>query len=470
MSVTYGFYNSHNGDRKYSAEDVSRIFDGLITDGIFKGFGDAFKITPGETGSFVSVGTGRAWFNHTWIYNDAPLLISFEDVPSGSKRIDAIVIDIDVVNRVNSIKVVTGDAVATGTPTRPTLTKGENGTSYQYPLCLVEMDPQSNYVVGYMHITNLIGLASEGTQFVTGVVESVSVDDFVAQWEAEFDSWLDYIKRILEDQVVTGGAEFANQLYEHETEINRNSSRLSDIEGQNDAVTHRNIYRGKYHGTEITEDQYHAIRGGYFEDIYVGDYWKFNDTVWRIVDIDYWIRSYGETRHHILLMPDEPIGNLPAKLDSEMSPISSTEGGYYHSNLSDSYATKEFLSKFADTPIAERLEYNDYIVDAVDKQTGAPTNGSWYEVKESVPSEIMMYGTRIWSYSNNASAYHLFTNSPSQLSAFRLNPRLIFCCSRYWLRDTVSATQFAMVLEGNGTANRAKAASSYGYRPIVMIG
>ena len=34
MSVTYGFYNSLNGDRRYDANQMSAIFDGLIIDGV----------------------------------------------------------------------------------------------------------------------------------------------------------------------------------------------------------------------------------------------------------------------------------------------------------------------------------------------------------------------------------------------------------------------------------------------------
>lgn len=35
MAFTFGFYNSLNGDRKYNAEQVSSIFDGLISDGVY---------------------------------------------------------------------------------------------------------------------------------------------------------------------------------------------------------------------------------------------------------------------------------------------------------------------------------------------------------------------------------------------------------------------------------------------------
>ena len=57
MSVTYGFYNSLNGDRKYNAEQVSSLFDGLIIDGVFASVGMAFAVKA-TTGITVNVGIG----------------------------------------------------------------------------------------------------------------------------------------------------------------------------------------------------------------------------------------------------------------------------------------------------------------------------------------------------------------------------------------------------------------------------
>lgn len=70
MSVTYGFYNSKNKDRRYDAIQMSSIFDGIIRDGILQHVGTAMMVKE-STGMMVNVGIGRAWFNHTWTLNDA---------------------------------------------------------------------------------------------------------------------------------------------------------------------------------------------------------------------------------------------------------------------------------------------------------------------------------------------------------------------------------------------------------------
>ena len=44
MAFSYGFYNSLNGDRKYDSEDLSRMFDGIIYDGVIGAVGDTFAV------------------------------------------------------------------------------------------------------------------------------------------------------------------------------------------------------------------------------------------------------------------------------------------------------------------------------------------------------------------------------------------------------------------------------------------
>lgn len=54
MAVTYGFFNSVNGDRKYNADQMSSYFDGLVTDGVYEKIGDALIVKAG-TGMQVSI-------------------------------------------------------------------------------------------------------------------------------------------------------------------------------------------------------------------------------------------------------------------------------------------------------------------------------------------------------------------------------------------------------------------------------
>ena len=85
-------------------------------------------------------------------------------------------------------------------------------------------------------------------------------------------------------------------------------------------------------------------------------------------------------------------------------------------------------------------------------------------------SEIMVYGCGIFKpVSDGTTVVYDYTISKSQLPLFALNPKLIVS-SRYswWLRDVVSAANFADV-HACGNAVNHNASSSYGVRPAFSI-
>lgn len=188
MSLTYGFFNSVDGDRMYNAIQVSSIFDGIIEDGIFGSIGDTFQVLA-TTGLGTSIGTGRAWFNHTWTYNDAVIQIVLDGSDPILPRYDAIILEVDesVGVRANSIKKVTGTPATT--PAYPTLTNTEY--VHQYPLAYILVNGGSTSIT-QASIENMIGSGS--CPFVMGPLSVVSTNDLVAQWEEEFISWFEQMQ------------------------------------------------------------------------------------------------------------------------------------------------------------------------------------------------------------------------------------------------------------------------------------
>lgn len=186
MAVTYGFYNSVNGDRKYNAEQMAQIFDGIINDGVFSSVGTAFAVNP-SSGMVISVGAGRAWFNHTWTYNDAAITLTVSTAPAGTlKRIDAVVIEVDTNSRVNTIKIVAGTQAAS--PVRPTLVN--TGGVYQYALAYITVAAGTTAITSTM-IASVVGT---DTPFVTGPLETVGVTGLYDYWRAEFETWFDHLQ------------------------------------------------------------------------------------------------------------------------------------------------------------------------------------------------------------------------------------------------------------------------------------
>lgn len=195
MAVTSGFFNSVNHDRLYDAEQVSSIFDGIIVDGVYENYGDGLRTTAVSTAdNTVSVGTGRAWFDHTWTLNDTPLTIQLEPANEMIKRIDAIVIDVDRTKEVrkNSIIYLKGPIVE-GEAKPPTFLDEE--FHKQYPIAYINRNPGATGPVSQSDIEYMVG--TEKCPAVTGILEAQNLDALWIQLDAEFNEWWDGIRDLI---------------------------------------------------------------------------------------------------------------------------------------------------------------------------------------------------------------------------------------------------------------------------------
>lgn len=183
MSVTSGFFNSLNGDRRYNAEQMSSIFDGIINDGIFANIGTAFGVRA-DVGNAITVGIGRAWFNSTWLLNDAVLPITADASEVLLDRYDAVVIEIDHSDavRAGSIKIVKG--TPSSSPQRPTMVSTMD--VHQYPLAYIYRKAGASGIV-QADITSMIGSGS--CPYITGILQVLGIDNIVAQWQDQWAQW-----------------------------------------------------------------------------------------------------------------------------------------------------------------------------------------------------------------------------------------------------------------------------------------
>lgn len=203
MSVTYGFYNSLNGDRKYNAAQMSAIFDGLIIDGVFASIGTAFAVKAAG-GLTVNVGVGKAWFDHTWTVNDSILPMTAPEAEVLLDRIDAVVLEVNGMESVreNTIKFVKGNP--SSAPSRPTLTN--EGNVHQYPLCYIYRK-YGTAVINQADITPMVG--TESTPFVTGILQTVSLDELLGKWQDELDRFTDARSQEVDDWIAQEESDFA---------------------------------------------------------------------------------------------------------------------------------------------------------------------------------------------------------------------------------------------------------------------
>ena len=229
------------------------------------------------------------------------------------------------------------------------------------------------------------------------------------------------------------------------------------------AGAHNAIYRGKNLGTAFTAAQSAAIRDGSFKDLYIGDYWTINGTVYRIADFDYFLRA-GDTEctaHHAVIVPDVNMDN------QKMNDSNVTTGAYVGSKM---YTTNMATAKAkikADFGSAHILAHREYLANAV--SNGKQSAGAWYDSEIELMTESMVYGAPHFAPASDGSTVpENHTVACKQLNLFRYRPDLISNSQTYWLRDVVSEAHFASV-SGDGFCNYIHASYECGVRPAFCI-
>lgn len=230
----------------------------------------------------------------------------------------------------------------------------------------------------------------------------------------------------------------------------------------NNAGAHNAIYRGKSLGSSVTTAQYSAISAGTFDDMYIGDYWTIGGVNYRIAAFDYYYRC-GDTdltKHHIVVVPDTNLYN------HVMNDTNITTGGYvgskmYTEGLEQAKAT--IKAAFSGHVLSHRIYLTNAVAD------GHPSAGAWCDSEVDLMCEQMVYGGAIFMpIANGSAVYTNYRVEKSQLPLFAHAPSMISNRQTFWLRDVVSASDFADVLNAGG-ATFAYASLSFGVRPAFCI-
>ena len=229
------------------------------------------------------------------------------------------------------------------------------------------------------------------------------------------------------------------------------------------AGAHNSIYRGKNLGSSVTAEQYAAIDAGTFDDLYIGDYWTVGGMTYRIAAFDYYLNC-GDTdftKHHVVLVPDACLYN------HAMNDTNTTTGAYVNSKMYTEgleQAKTTIKAAFSGHVLSKRI----YLSNAT--ANGKASAGAWYDSEVDLMCEQMVYGSGIFSpVSDGSSVPDNYRVEKSQLPLFALEPSRICNRATWWLRDVITAADFADV-GGDGIALYNGASYSNGVRPAFCIG
>lgn len=181
MAVTYGFFNSVDGDRVYNADQMSKYFDGLVSDGVYEDVGGALQVLAGS-GMTVEVQTGRAIIDCKWFNSDAVETVSITQASAILNRWTAVVVRLDVANRLMELDTV--DGTEASNPVKPTMTN----TALIKELCLAMVYvPAGATAISQANITDMRASGSCG--WVTGIIKQVDTSELFLQWQTAYEDY-----------------------------------------------------------------------------------------------------------------------------------------------------------------------------------------------------------------------------------------------------------------------------------------
>lgn len=230
----------------------------------------------------------------------------------------------------------------------------------------------------------------------------------------------------------------------------------------NNAGAHNAIYRGKNLGSSVTAAQYAEIAAGTFKDMYIGDYWTIGGVNYRIAAFDYYLNcgDTNTTAHHVVLVPDT---NLYSHV---MNDTNITTGAYVGSKMYTEgleQAKTTIKAAFSGHVLSHRI----YLSNAT--SNGKASAGAWVDSEVDLMCEHMVYGNGVFSpVSDGSTIPNNYRVEKSQLPLFQHEPSRICNRASWWLRDVISASDFAGV-RGSGSATYYYAGFSLGVRPAFCI-
>lgn len=191
--ISYGFFNSVNGDRLYNADDISNYFLKLISNGVFATPSNAMQVQAGS-GMTVGVSAGWGFINCKWLNNDSTYNLTLDAADIALNRIDRVVMRLNADSSLRNMELAIKKGTPAATPTAPTLTRISGGA---WELSLAQIYVGAN--VTTITQANITDERPDSSLcgWVTGLIDQIDTTNLFAQFTASFNEWFTNVKETL---------------------------------------------------------------------------------------------------------------------------------------------------------------------------------------------------------------------------------------------------------------------------------
>lgn len=323
--------------------------------------------------------------------------------------------------------------------------------------------PNANYNVGEVvypssNLQYALTCTTEGTSDtadldISANTEGDTITDGTVAWKV--------VKRNHDAELVA----LALRMTTAESDIVSTNGKLAPLI-YNSAAAHNAIFRGRYLGDHVTDEQWAAIKAGTFEGLYIGDYWTINGVDYVIAAFNYYLNC-GDTActaNHVTIVPRKNLYN------HVMNDTNVVTGAYVGSKM---YASGLNSAKTAIANAfgsAHILTIRQLYSNATDSTYGFGTAMDWYDASAFLMNEANVYGYHPFAemYRTTQWGTDKYSIDNSQYPVFAFDKTMIHTRQDYWLRNVALSGNFAVVY-GSGICTSYRASDAIGVRPAFNI-
>lgn len=195
MAIQCGFFNSIDNDRLYQADDMTKPYELLVSNGVFatqQGTPSNYLQVYAYQGLTVKVKAGRGIFFDKWFLNDSDLTLTLDAAEPTLKRIDSIIVKIDKNENVRAGSIEIKKGTPSSSPQPPAITR----TDYikEYRLANITLSAGTTIITQTI-IEDTRGGSDCG--WVTSLIQQLDTSTLYEQWQAGFNEWFSDVKETL---------------------------------------------------------------------------------------------------------------------------------------------------------------------------------------------------------------------------------------------------------------------------------
>ena len=231
MAIKYGFFDSVAGDRVYSARDLEKIFNLIISDGIIaneSGLSESLKVKY-YSNLQLRVVAGNGIFGGHWMEMNADEIITIPTPHTQYTRIDSVVVRVDENARTISLEYIQG--TASSSPVAPSIQRSNTIKEYRLANISVAANTTS---VSQSNITDTRPSADCGV--VTNLLQNSDISATYSQWESQFNDFLASKEEEINEKLTTLSGLDADSIISLQEDVVELKGDISTLENDVDSA------------------------------------------------------------------------------------------------------------------------------------------------------------------------------------------------------------------------------------------